>query len=99
MAWQHAKLCRQHTGFAPASVPVIWQMLRRSVPQSGSSCRWRMSPRYYLALVLAYRVLKMVVQHRGGNQFINDIGIHNNVRTDFRTGIELFDGEHIAPPS
>ena len=31
-----------------------------------------------------------------------DIGIHNNVRADFRrtnTGIERFDGEHIAPPS
>ncbi len=92
---RHAELCRQHTGFAPASVPVIWQMLQQV---------WKQLPVADVAsaLVLAYRVLKMVVQHRGGNQFINDIRIHNNVRTDFRrtnTGIERFDGEHIAPPS
>ena len=95
MARRHAELCRQHAGFAPASVPVIWQMLQQV---------WKQLPVADVAsaFVLAYRVLKMVVQHRGGNQFINDIGIHNNVRTDFRrtnTGIERFDGEHIAPPS
>ena len=95
MARRNSELCRQHAGFAPASVPVIWEMLQKV---------WKQLPSADVAsaFVLTYRVMKQVVDNGGGNQFINDIGIHNNVRTDFRrtmTGIERVDGKHIAPPS
>ena len=94
MARRHSDLCRKHAGFAPASVPVIWEMLK---------VVWKQLPSADIAsaFVLAYRVMKQVVDNRGGNQFINDIGIHNNVRSDFRRtdrGIERVDGKHIAPP-
>ena len=54
--------------------------------------------------VLAHRLQKKVITAKGGNNFLNDGGLHCGVSKDFemdakRTGLRRVDGQHQPAPA